>query len=78
MTQRRALKILGLGNILLRDEGFGVHFVRWFAERRRLHPEVEIVDGGTMGDMLSDTVCGCDAFIVIDRLRTAETETGHA
>ena len=28
--QRHYLTILGLGNILLQDEGFGVHFIRWF------------------------------------------------
>ena len=72
MTEKKRLTILGLGNILLGDEGFGVHFVRWFAGRRRLSPEVEIVDGGTMGYVLLDTLCRCDEMIVIDCLRTTE------
>lgn len=73
MAAKRPLTILGLGNILLGDEGFGVHFVRWFARRRRLPPEVDIVDGGTMGYILLDTLCNCEAMIVIDCLKTADT-----
>lgn len=69
MTERRKLTILGIGNILLGDEGFGVHFVRWFAERHRLPPEVGIVDGGTMGYLLLDRICSCDTLIVVDCLK---------
>jgi len=69
MGEKNTLTILGLGNILLGDEGFGVHFVRWFAERYRLPIGVEIVDGGTMGYMLLDIVCRCQALIVIDCLK---------
>ncbi|MCE5261910.1 MAG: HyaD/HybD family hydrogenase maturation endopeptidase [Deltaproteobacteria bacterium] len=72
MTRKKALTILGLGNILLGDEGFGVHFVRWFADRHRLPPEVDIVDGGTLGYMLLDTISGCDTLIVIDCLKAAD------
>ena len=61
--------ILGLGNILMGDEGFGVHFVRWFEGRHRLPPGVEIVDGGTMGYTLLDTICRARHMIVIDCIR---------
>jgi len=64
--------LLGLGNILLGDEGYGVHFVRWFAGRHRLPPEVEIVDGGTLGYLLLDTICRAAHLIVIDCLRLAD------
>ncbi len=73
MADKRPLTILGLGNILLGDEGFGVHFVRWFARRHRLPPEVDLVDGGTMGYVLLDTLCNCEAMIVVDCLKTADT-----
>ena len=29
MEEKQFITILGLGNILMKDEGFGVHFVRW-------------------------------------------------
>ncbi|MCE5283070.1 MAG: HyaD/HybD family hydrogenase maturation endopeptidase [Deltaproteobacteria bacterium] len=73
MAGKRPLTILGLGNILLGDEGFGVHFVRWFARRHRLPPEVDLVDGGTMGYVLLDTLCNCEAMIVVDCLKAADT-----
>jgi len=63
------LTILGLGNILLGDEGYGVHFVRRFSERYRLPDDVLILNGGTLGYKLLDTVCSCETLIVIDVLR---------
>jgi len=65
--------ILGLGNILLGDEGFGVHFVRWFEERHRLPAGVAVVDGGTLGYVLLDTICACERLIVVDCLKLADT-----
>ena len=41
--------VLGLGNILMQDEGAGVHLVRRLEERYKFEPEIEIVDGGTSG-----------------------------
>lgn len=61
--------ILGIGNILLGDEGFGVHFVRWFGARHRLPEGVTLMDGGTLGYVLLDTVCSCDRLIVIDCIK---------
>jgi hydrogenase maturation protease len=63
------ITILGIGNILLGDEGFGVHFVRWFAERYRLPQGVTAVDGGTLGYVLLDTICSCKRLIVVDCLK---------
>jgi hydrogenase maturation protease len=41
--------LIGLGNILLRDEGIGVHVVQALEERYETPPQLEIVDGGTAG-----------------------------
>lgn len=61
--------ILGIGNILLGDEGFGVHFIRWFGERYRLPEGVTLMDGGTLGYALLDTICSCHRLIVIDCIK---------
>jgi len=66
------ITILGLGNILLQDEGFGVHFVRWFQERHDLGPDVKIADGGTLGFLLLDLVCESDHLLVIDAVQVDE------
>ena len=41
--------VLGLGNILLQDEGLGVRVVEQLAARYELPPDVEVLDGGTLG-----------------------------
>ncbi len=63
------ITVLGLGNILLKDEGFGVHFIRWFEKRHDLGPAVEIVDGGTLGFVLLDLVCKSEYLVVVDAIR---------
>jgi hydrogenase maturation protease len=65
----KPIVILGLGNILMGDEGFGVHFVRWFAGRRRQPAGLEIIDGGTLGYMLLETICRAGHLIVVDCIR---------
>ena len=43
------ITLIGLGNILLKDEGVGVHVANAIRERYSFSPEVEIIDGGTLG-----------------------------
>lgn len=46
--------VLGLGNILMEDEGIGVHAVNHLQKHYKFEPEIEIVDGGTSGlDLLT-------------------------
>ncbi len=61
--------VLGLGNILLSDEGVGVHVVEALSARYWLPKEVEVVDGGTSGMDLMETVAACDCLIVADAMR---------
>jgi|GEM_PF-3683886 len=41
--------LLGVGNILLTDEGLGVHVVKELKESFTFTPSISIIDGGTMG-----------------------------
>jgi hydrogenase maturation protease len=68
-AEKKFITILGLGNILLQDEGFGVHFIRWFSERYRLPEQINIVDGGTLGYVLLDTLSRCQHLFVIDVIK---------
>ena len=72
MVNKDRITILGLGNVLLQDEGFGVHFVRWFENNYRVPENVMIVEGGTLGYGLLDTVCSCDRLLVIDVIKSDE------
>ncbi len=62
--------VLGLGNILLRDEGVGVRVVEALAERYALPAEVEVVDGGTAGMDLLNILAGCDHLLICDAVKT--------
>lgn len=61
--------ILGVGNILLSDEGVGVHVVRLLRERYQFPQEVEILDGGTLGLDLLPYVEDADRLLIVDALQ---------
>jgi len=61
----KPILILGIGNILLKDEGVGVHTAKKMMEMD-LPPDVEVMDGGTMGLNLLYYIEGRKKVIVID------------
>jgi hydrogenase maturation protease len=67
MTDKKIL-ILGIGNLILRDEGVGVHAVREL-EKRDLPAHVEVIDGGTYLMDLLNVIQEAERIIVIDALK---------
>ena len=57
--------ILGVGNVLMGDEGVGVHAVR-LLEAGPWPAHVSLLDGGTGGFHLLSHFSGCDVLILID------------
>jgi hydrogenase maturation protease len=70
MEDKQFITVLGLGNILMKDEGFGVHFIRWIENRRLFPKTVELIEGGVMAYSLLGAVCNSEHLIVIDVLKT--------
>jgi hydrogenase maturation protease len=64
-TKRASVLILGIGNLLLSDEGIGIHAIRCLAQNE-LPPDVEILDGGTSGADLVDDLEGRTKVVVLD------------
>lgn len=62
--------VLGIGNILLRDEGVGVRVVERLRQRFALPECVEVIDGGTAGMELIDYLSGRDLLVIVDAVRT--------
>lgn len=58
--------VLGLGNLLLSDEGVGVRIVQALGASHDLPDEVDVLDGGTSGMDLLDAVADRDCLIVAD------------
>jgi hydrogenase maturation protease len=59
------ITLLGLGSLLMQDEGAGVHAVRYIQEHYET-PGLEIVDGGTAGLDLLDFIENRNRLIVVD------------
>jgi hydrogenase maturation protease len=59
--------VIGVGNLLLKDEGIGIHAVKALQEID-LPPEVNLIDGGTSPDLIAYTRAG-DRLIIIDAAR---------
>lgn len=58
--------VIGVGNILFMDEGVGVYAGRMLKENYIFEPEVEIVDGGTLGFKLMDYFEDYDRVVILD------------
>ena len=60
--------VLGLGNMLLSDEGVGVRAAGALIARGRLPAGVEVLDGGTSGMELLEIMMGRDLILVADAI----------
>lgn len=60
--------ILGVGNVILRDEGFGVRVAEYLDAHYAFPENVQIVDGGTLGIELTQYVTGTNKLLVIDSI----------
>lgn len=58
--------LIGLGNILMQDDGVGVHAAMKIEKRFRFTPEIDIVDGGTLGLTLLPLIGDYDRVLFVD------------
>ncbi len=68
MGEKRIL-VLGVGNILLHDEGVGVRVIERLQADYDFSDNVELMDGGTLGIRLLDPIVEVDHVIVVDAVR---------
>lgn len=61
--------VLGLGNILLSDEGVGVHVIHLLRERYDFPQEVEVMDGGTLALDLLPYVEDAERLLIVDAVQ---------
>lgn len=58
--------VLGVGNILMQDEGFGVRAIEELSRRYAFPDNVAVLDGGTLGMELLRFIDGADRLLIID------------
>ena len=61
--------MLGIGNLLLQDEGVGVHLVQELADRKMDCAHLTVIDAGTTPDFLSLLDHEIDKLIIVDAVK---------
>lgn len=62
------LCVLGIGNVLWADEGFGVRCIEALQQRWEFAPHVQLIDGGTQGLYLVQHVQQADRLLIFDAI----------
>lgn len=62
----KSIAVIGIGNILFRDEGIGCYAGTYLESNYRFSQPVDIVDGGTLGFRLMSYYQSYDKVIILD------------
>ena len=60
--------VLGVGNIILSDEGFGVRVVEYLEKNFTFPENVSLIDGGTLGVELTHFITGTRRLLIVDSI----------
>ncbi len=63
--------VLGIGNLLMHDDGVGIHLIRKLEENYIFKPQVPLIDGGTMGSELLPYF-EADKIVIVDAVNFNE------
>lgn len=70
--QEPQITVLGVGNILLSDEGVGVRVVERLSQLYAFPDNVQVLDGGVLGVRLMGIIGGTDILIVVDAVKNQQ------
>jgi len=70
--QTPQITVLGIGNILLTDEGFGVRVIEKLFADYTFPDHVAIIDGGVLGINLLGYMAAADHLIVVDAVKNRQ------
>ena len=68
-TSAPRVTVLGIGNLLLQDEGVGVHLVEELASRELNYAGLDIIDAGTSPEIFSMLDDSIDKLIIVDAVK---------
>lgn len=71
----KSVVVVGIGNILFKDEGVGVYAGRYLEENYTFEPSIDIIDGGTLGFKLMTYYQSYDKVLILDTV-SIEDEPG--
>jgi hydrogenase maturation protease len=65
-SQKKDVVVIGLGNVLLSDEGIGVHLVRRLSNQQDKFPTVEFIDASSGGMSVLHLIANRKKTVIID------------
>ena len=68
--------VLGIGNLLMGDEGVGIHIIQTLEKSYTFSPSINLIDGGTTGLDLIPYFENCEKMIIVDAVDFQE-KSGH-
>jgi hydrogenase maturation protease len=68
--------ILGIGNLLLSDESFGVHVAEFLEEQYTFPESVTVLDGGTAGIYMAPFMEDHDPILIVDVVNLQDAAPG--
>ncbi|MFK5986585.1 MAG: HyaD/HybD family hydrogenase maturation endopeptidase [Pseudomonadota bacterium] len=68
-TAKKVL-IIGMGNVLMQDEGVGVRAIEELESNYIIPEQLTLMDGGTTGIELFEPIRNCDQLLVADAINT--------
>lgn len=66
------IAVLGIGNLIMQDEGVGIHVIRKLEKEYTFQPKIELIDGGTSGSELYGFFEDNDKMIIVDAVNFDE------
>lgn len=69
-SKAKKILVIGMGNVLMQDEGVGVRAVEELEQRYSIPAGVEVVDGGTTGMELFEPMREADILLIADAVNT--------
>ena len=64
--------VIGIGNLLFCDDGIGVIAIHYLKENFDFSPDIELLDGGTLGLNLSEYFLNYDNVFIIDTISSSD------
>lgn len=68
--------VVGVGNVLFKDEGVGVYGVKYLQENYDFEPNIELEDGGTLGFKLMGYFQEYEHVLILDTVSIEDTPGG--
>ena len=73
INKEKKIVLLGIGNVLQKDDGIGVYAAQYLLHNYTFSPETEIINGGVEGIKLLDIFIEHDEIIILDTIMLDDT-----